>query len=152
MSHIFQTEKFRGKSLEQVYLTDYAELEGQMEKERRKDSTSAIIQEFDELRQIVLGRKTMASICRIPSCSRPGVKLSLYPAPGRGWVPRPYFWCEEHEPWSKRAGVLAISFDVSKLFKSKVDQRIFCKNLCRELGMERVTKELAHSFFYHGDL
>ena len=144
-SYVFKTGKFKGRSIAQLYLTRFPELERFIEDfARDKPNLREAVEWFDYLKSRLEGRKLVAGHCASSDCSKPGLSMSLW-----GGSPRPYFWCEDHKPWEK-VDKEPISIEASAHFYRKGDQRWFLEELRFALGIERVTKQVAEDFFHSG--
>jgi len=144
MGHIFKTGQFKGSSIEQAFLTRYAELKNFIKWARKQDNLTGIVKQFNRLEKIISDKKLITHSCSSTGCGRPAEFLSML-----GNSPQPYFWCDKHEPWESRAIKRKISFKFASNLSTKTEQRFFCKVLHKALGVKRVTKKNADSFFYN---
>jgi len=90
--------------------------------------------------------------CKDPRCGRTAKWMTLPRFHRGGWLPRPYYWCDEHGPW-ETSGIspkLPIHFDTIRAFRDKWGQKKTHKRIRQALGIKkgtRITEEFALRFF-----
>ncbi len=151
--HRFSSGQFEGLTIEQAMLRDAPALYGIVEWARDKDieGLRSMIRDFDVLRGKLLHARINA-ICAKTGCNLPVRSMTL-PLDREGWNrPRPYYWCNAHEPL-ERSGVSpkqAVHFDATKHIKTKHQKDVMFKKLRLAFGIKsgtQITEQFAQDFF-----
>lgn len=110
-----------------------------------------IVRDFQLLRLELLHARIYSTCVQI-GCQSP-VHFMTLPLDPEGWNrPRPYYWCDQHEPW-ERGGVgpkQPVHFDAIRQMRAKHNKEIIFRKLKIALGIPAgaaITEHFARDFF-----
>lgn len=137
--------------MEQVLLRNPSALYRRVAWAERESILPKMQSHFERLRK-KLSRAESVEKCDEPGCKRRAKWLTLPHSYPVGWLPQPYYWCDEHGP-HETDGIspkFPIHFDVIRVFRDKWSQKEISKCLRYALGIKkgtRITERFATQWF-----
>jgi hypothetical protein len=147
----FKSGKFAGKTMEQVLLRKPVGLYRLIEWAKKESILPKMQRHFEQLRK-KLRRARSVEQCHEPGCKWRTKWLTLPHSYPVGWLPEPYYWCDEHGP-HETDGIsqkFPIHFDVIRVFRDKWGRKEISKCVRHALGVQkgtRITGRFAAQFF-----
>ncbi|MGA2630974.1 MAG: hypothetical protein ABSG54_12275 [Terriglobia bacterium] len=140
-----------GRTLTQVLLRDASIWVWFESWAEDKPALRKALKEFNRLRR-KLRRAPIRAKCYGRDCKRRAKWMTLPLYYRGGYLPRPYFWCDKHEPWEESgiSGKLPIHFDVVKVLKDKLGQKQIHRRIREAMGIPKgtkITEKFAKEFF-----
>lgn len=147
----FEFGKYAHKTVEEVMLRDAPYLYQLALFAQDKPRLSNFLTEFNRLRK-KLHLAPIHFSCMEKHCRRRVSWMTLPASPKYGILPRPYWWCDKHDPW-ETTGItpkIPIHFDIIRRFNDKGGQRLVFRKVKNALGFKtgaRITEKGARKFF-----
>jgi hypothetical protein len=147
--------RLKGMTMEHAMLTRTPRLHEiaawAQEKVDTQPNLGPLVSEFRLLKKL-LNRAKVKKRCGQTGCEKRARWMTFPVLMNRGFVMRPYLWCDRHGPtdYSGISQKVSIEFDSMDMFSTRGEKKTFCREVIAAWGVPkgtRITESFARRFF-----